>query len=356
VSKSSLIFIAGLTPALALALAACGGSEPPAINQPRTVLVAPVDLPEIGGAIAIGIVRGDNQAVVAAVHGGRVLALHADVGNRVTQGQVLARLDAQTAQLRSHQAEAEARQAMITAEERARNAARTAALHVDAAASDADLEAARGEARAAAAASEAARAAAAAARRDAAEGVLRAPVSGIVAARQASLGAVLAPGEVAFAIEGAGERRIDTLLPEDLARTLKPGDRLAFRHAGGGGEARVIGISARSQSGGDGRMAVLTVLSGAPAPGMVIELDTRTAPSASLRLPLAALLKGRGGTQSVLVVGPDKRLRQIPVTLHAIAGSHAVVAGELAVGDLVVAAGAEFLEAGLPVRPLRAQR
>jgi multidrug efflux pump subunit AcrA (membrane-fusion protein) len=58
----------------------------------------------------------------------------------------------------------------------------------------------------------------------------------------------------------------------------------------------------------------------------------------------------------VLVVGPDKRLRQTPVTLRAIAGSHALVAGKLAAGDLVVAAGAEFLEAGLSVRPLRAQR
>jgi RND family efflux transporter MFP subunit len=346
----------GLAPAFALALTACSGGETLVANKPRTVLVAPVDRPESSGAIAIGTVRGDNQAVVAAVHGGRVLTLLADVGDRVTRGQVLARLDAQTAQLRSRQAEAEALQAAVMAEERDRNAARAAALHADAAASDADLEAARGEARAAAAASEAARAAAAAARRDAAEGVLRAPVSGIVATRQASLGAVLAPGEVAFAIEGAGARRIDAVLPGELARNLKPGDRLAFRHADGGGEARVIGISARSQSGGDGRMAVLTVLSGAPAPGMVVELATGTEPGASLIVPLAAVLKGRGGSQSVLVVGPDKRLRQTPITLRAIAGSHALVAGKLVPGDLVVAAGAEFLEAGLSVRPLRAQR
>jgi RND family efflux transporter MFP subunit len=355
-SKSSLFFMAGLTSVLALALSACGASEAPVINQPRTVLVAPADLPENASAIAIGIVRGDNQAVVAAVHGGRVLTLHADVGDRVTRGQVLARLDAQTAQLRSRQAEAEARQAAVTAEERDRNAVRAAALHADAAASDADLEAARSEARAAAAASEGTRAAAAAARRDAAESVLRAPVSGIVAARQASLGGVLASGEVAFAIEGAGERRIDAVLPCELASNLKPGDRLAFRHASGRGEARLIGISARSQSGSNGRMAVFTVLSGAPAPGMVVELATRTEPVASLSVPLAAVLKGRGGAQSVLVVGPDKRLRQTPVTLHAIAGSHALVAGKLAAGDLVVAAGAEFLEAGLSVRPLRAQR
>jgi len=356
VSKPSLILSGVIAAALALALSACSGGEEPAATLPRTVLVAPVTTPQGGEALAIGTVRGENQGMVAAAQGGRVLALYVDVGARVTQGQVLARLDAQAAQLRSRQAEAEARQAGIVAEERARNAERAAKLHADAAATDAELEAARSEARAAAAASDAARAAAAAARHDAAEGVLRAPVSGVIAERRTSLGAVLAPGEIAFAIEGAGERLIDAALPETLARTLKPGDVVAFRHPGGAGEARVTGISARAHGGGGGRMAVLTVIAGDPAPGFVVDLALRSDPGAAVSVPLAAVLKGRGGSMAVLVVGADKRLRQAPVALKGLAGSQALVTGKLAPGELVVAAGGEFLEPGLTVRPQRAQR
>lgn len=355
-SESSFILYGAAAPAIALALCGCSGGEEPAAAPPRTVLVAPVQTLRGGEALAIGTVRGADQALVAATQGGRVVALYVDVGAHVTQGQVLARLDAEAAQLRSRQAEAEARQAGIVAEERARNAERAALLYADAAASDAELEAARGEARAAAAASDAARAAAAAARRDAAEGVLRAPVSGVIAERSTSLGAVLAPGEVAFAIESTGERLIDAVLPETLARTLKPGDVLAFRHPGGAGEARVTGISARAHGGGGGRMAVLAVIAGDPAPGLVVDLALRSDPGAAVSVPLAAVLKGRGGSEAVLVVGADKRLRQAPVTLKGLAGSQALVTGKLAPGDLVVAAGGEFLEPGLTVRPQRAQR
>jgi multidrug efflux pump subunit AcrA (membrane-fusion protein) len=75
-----------------------------------------------------------------------------------------------------------------------------------------------------------------------------------------------------------------------------------------------------------------------------------------MRVPLAAVQQPRGGSPAVLVVGSDKRLRAVPVRLAAITGSNAIITGRLAPGDMVVAAGAEFLEAGLTVRPHRAQR
>ncbi len=177
-----------------------------------------------------------------------------------------------------------------------------------------------------------------------------------MASRTASLGEVLAPGAAAFTIEGGSERRIDAVLPGALAATLQPGDRLVFRHPGGTGEAKVLGISSRAHGGGGGRMAVLSVLSGNPAPGLVVELVGRSNAGASLRVPLAAVLQGRGGTHSVLLVGADKRLRQSSIALQSVAGSHAIVTGKLGAGDLVVAAGGEFLEPGLLVRPTRAQR
>lgn len=354
-SKSSLIL---LTPLL-LASTACdttGETKPgPA---PRTVLVAPAAAAGSTAGFATGTVRSAEEAVVAAELGGRVTALFADVGDRVAAGEVLARLDPAAAQLRVRQAEAGLREAAAAADLRARHAERSAALAADAAASEAELEAARSEARAAAAARDAASAALALARRDAAQGVLRAPVSGVIAARTAKLGAMLAPGEAAFAIEGTAARRIDAVLPADLANRLAPGARVAFTYPGGSGEARLDGISARATGGGSGRMAVLTVTSGTPTPGMAVELALRGegAGAAGVRVPFAAVQQPRGGSPAVFVVGSGNRLRAVPVRLAAITGGQALVTGKLAPGDMVVAAGAEFLEAGLTVRPHRAQR
>lgn len=354
-SKSSLILLAPLL----LASSACdttGETKPgPA---PRTVLVAPVVAGGSAAGFATGTVRSADEAMVAAELGGRVTALLADVGDRVAAGQVLARLDPAAARLRVAQAEAGLREAAAAADLRARQAERAAALQADAAATEAELEAARSEARAAAAARDAASAALALARRDAAQGVLRAPVSGVIAARTAKLGAMLAPGEAAFAIEGTGTARIDAMLPADLAGRLAPGARVSFSYPGGSGEARLEGISARAAGGGSGRMAVLTVTSGAPTPGMAVELTPpgEGAGPSGVRVPLAAVQQPRGGSPAVLVVGSDKRLRAVPVRLAAITGGQALVTGKLAPGDMVVAAGAEFLEAGLTVRPQRAQR
>lgn len=354
-SKSSLIIVS----VLAASLCACSQNEAVADYRARTVLVAPVAPADVAGVgLTTGIVRGASAAVVATEQGGKVTALLVDVGQRVTAGQVLARLDPAAVQLRVRQAEAEARQARAAAEVRARNASRTAMLHAEAAATEAELEAARGEARAALAARDAAEAAVALARRDAAQAVLRAPVAGVIAERSARLGAVLAPGEAAFAIEGAGARLIDAVLPERLADQLRPGDRLAFRYPGGSGEARVSAVSARAAGGGSGRQAVLAVTTGSPAPGAAVELATpgEAAESAGVRVPLAAVLRQRGGSPSVLVVGSDKRLRTVPVRLASVTGSSALVTGRLAPNDLVVAAGGEFLKAGLTVRPQRTQR
>jgi len=347
-----------LGPILACLCACAASGETTVNNQPHTVLVAPVTSPDRSGGIAIGLVRTEGATVIANEQGGQVAVLLVDVGDRVAKGQVLAELDARVAQLRLRQVEAEARQADAAADLRARHARRTAALHAEASATDAELEVARSEASAAEATRDAANAALATARHHATQCVLRAPVAGVIAERTARLGAVLAPGEAAFAIEILDARRIDAVLPESSARQLQPGARLAFRYPGGTGEARLTGISIRSTGAGSGRKAVLTVISGAPAPGMAVELavPSDTGVGKGVCVPLTAVRQQRSDSRSVLVVGDDNRLRVVPVSLVAIMGSSALVDGRLTPGDLVVASGGEFLEPGLLVRPHRSRR
>lgn len=338
-------------------LQACGSSPSEAVDgeAAKTALVGQVLDSAEANAIALGQVRAARLAVVSSEQGGRVVELLAEVGDRVSAGQPLARLDPAPMRLREQQAAAELERAESVASERQRNTARVAALHADGVATDADLEASETEARSARSARDAAAAGLALAERDARETVLRAPIAGVIAARPIDL-SVLAPGAPAFEIDGEDGRRIHAVLPAALADTLRPGTRVAFSYGANVAGARLTGISARDNGAG-GREAVFMVTNGSPPPGASVELRLSRDQSGGVHVvPLSAVLTDRTGRQSVRMVGPGNKLRDVPVSLIATHGDTAEVSGRLAPGQLVVVAGAEFLQAGTTVRPRVAQR
>lgn len=347
-SKASLIHLM----VGALALQACSdAADTPVLAPVRTVLVSRAEPATAAANMVVGTVRSAQTHIVSAEQGGRVVALLADVGDRVAAGQVLARLDSVPLDLRVSAALAEAARAAATAAERARNAERVTQLVADGTASAAELDAARAEAATARAAQSLANVQASEARRDKTLALLRAPSAGVVAARPAMLSAILAPGAPAFEIEGQGDRLISAALPADVAARLRQGATISFHHDGTTGTARLAGISTRDNGAG-GRDATFVVIAGAPAPGAIVELLLPAATqTASARVPQSAVLEGRDGRQTIRVVGADNRLHDVPVQLLGLAGPSALVRGRLAAGDLVVAAGGEFLQAGLRVRP-----
>ncbi|OYU15707.1 MAG: hypothetical protein CFE37_03990 [Alphaproteobacteria bacterium PA4] len=352
-SKASLIIvILG-----ALALPACSSSVvETAKATPLTVLVSRAEAPTNPADTVIGTVRAARMHVVSSEQGGRVVALLADIGDRVTAGQVVARLDAAPLDLRVSAATAETTRAAATAAERSRHAERMRQLVADGTASPAELDAALAEVATARAALQLAKVQASQARRDRTLALVRAPANGVVAARPAMLSAILAPGAPVFEIEAHGDRLVSAVVPAAAAARLQPGTAVTFHSAGTMGQARLIGISARDNGAG-GRDASFAVVAGAPAPGATVELMLPGgALSASASVPVAAILEGRDGSQSVRVVGAGNRLRDVPVRMLGLAGANAIVQGRLAAGDLIVAAGGEFLEAGFVVRPHFAAR
>lgn len=352
-SKPSLLLV---TLAI-LSLQACARPpEPAAHENARTALVGRVEDADSMTVLAVGHVRSTQFAVVSAEQGGRVVELLLDVGARVTVGQPLARLDPTPSRMRAQQAAAELQRAEVIAQEREQNASRVARMHADGVATRAELEAATAEARVTAAARNVAAAANALARRDARESVLRAPIDGVVAARPAALATVLAPGAPAFEIEGDGERRIHAVLSAWHADGLAPGAQVSYAYGGRLGIARLSGVSSRDNGAG-GREAVFEVMTGSPAPGATVELSfSGRRPGPVLIVPLAAVLTDRAGRESVRLVGPGNRLKDIPVNLLALHGAHAEVSGRLSTGQLVVVAGAEHFDAGMTVQPQLAQR
>ena len=406
-TKHSLIYMLLLTGTVA----ACG-SPPKDTAQKPPVPVLAIDVADSAGgrSLSIGTVRGTNNHELAAEYGGRVVALYANVGDRVSRGQVLARLDPAVFRVAVDQAQANLNQAKAALAEARSNTTRINGFAVD------QARASLGQAQAAfveaqgnadriiglteagvASQSEREKAISAAAQAQqqvkaaqafvasqveretastsaaqaqqqvmAAEAQLRlaqrnlslttivAPTSGVIAARHANLSGLVQPGAVLFSIDGEGSLEIEARIPGLLANAIKPGQVLSYRFGAQTGQAKLIGFSTRAE-GVDVRLARLAIVEGKPAAGVAVELVLPTGQStkeAVSTIPMSAVFadRARGGNR-VLAITPDGKLQSIPVEILEVTSLGADVRGDLA-GKKIVAAGPANLSLDRPVRPV----
>lgn len=206
-------------PATALIIAACSESPPP----------PPVTLSATGGGLETmtvaarpvphetafdGIVEAVNQSTVAAQTTGRVVELPFDVGDHVEQGETIARLtsaeqsaraDAATSALDEAQARLDEAQRVYERRREVFEKQLIARAQLDAAAANLDSARARVEA-------------AEAALREAREGlaytVVRAPYSGVVAARHVQLGESVTPGKALMTGLSLAQLRVVVDIPQ----------------------------------------------------------------------------------------------------------------------------------------------
>ncbi len=344
-----------------LTLSACGVTShaQPVNDAPKTALVATVSTASDPALIVTGVVRGARSHTIATETGGRVLRLHASVGDRVDAGDVLAVLDGEQLGLALSVARADERRAAALAGERRRRSERLASLDGHGSISPAEADAARAEALAADRSVEMARSARAEAERRFARAVVRAPVAGVVVSRPTELSAHLASGAVLFEIEPDGVREIAAPIPGAALRHVSVGQTVGFRFGDEPGRARLMGLSARTSAAG-AREARFAIAAGAPPVGAAVELSF--APDHGLdgprhvTVPAGALAHDGRERPGVLALGPGNRLRHVPVRLVALTSAGAVVSGAIAPGERVVAAGVNFLAPGTVVQPVPMER
>ncbi len=262
-------FLRALAPVtLALALASCGGSqteekagEEHGENEAHTdkgaVTLSPQQIAEAGiaivrptiggeaGAIEIsGTVEGDPQGVqvVSAAIGGRVVSLTRNLGQPVSRGDAMAILESrEAASLKAEVEAARARAALAQT-----NLRREQRLFVERVSPEQDLVAAR------TAATEANVALRLAQQQLAATGggggalnriAVRAPISGQVIARSATLGQTVAADAELFRVANLSQVSIAmSLLPADAGR-VRPGAGVTVTAPGRRQEARVTFVS-----------------------------------------------------------------------------------------------------------------
>ncbi len=344
---------------LAAAGAVMAPSEAPTATAERPaqpVRVTPVAF-DASARIArhTGTIRPRQEVALSFRLPGKITARDVEVGDRVTAGQVIARLDDADTLLELELAQAEATASAIDLNRARADAARAATLFADGHMPKAMLDrATSGEAEAAARADRAARALALAQNRlDYTQ--LRAEVDGIVIATPGEAGQVVAAGQpiVAVALDGAADvvfqlpEQDRALIGQATARAELWGDAagsyaLTLRDISP--DVDPVGRTYRV------RMAI-TAPDDRAAFGRTVTIDLllpAEAPTATL--PLAAVLNDGSGAAVWRVDPTGARVDRIPVEIVALTDRTARLRGVLAEGDRVVSLGAHKIDPARPVR------
>lgn len=342
---------------LPLILAGCGGkeAEPAAV---RPVRVAPVVFADIdAGRSFTGTVVSRTEVQAGFRAGGRIAARLVDVGDRVTAGQTLARLDPTDLDLSLASAGARLAQADAQAVQAVADLKRYTPLLASGAVSQAQYDRVRAAADAATAQRREAASALDLARNQRSYGALTLDQGGVVTAVLADAGQVVSTGQTVLRIATDLGREIAIDVAEaDLAR-LKPGDvgqaelwadaRLAL-------SATIREITPMADAASRTfrvRLALPAEAADKVRLGMTakVAFTDPSAPALAL-LPSSALFQ-QGDKPAVWVLSPTRdRVQLRPVEVAAYRSDGVVVKSGVANGDLVVTAGAHRLDANLPVR------
>jgi multidrug efflux system membrane fusion protein len=338
---------------LMLLLSACASEDAP-LERPRPVMVVqPAGASGVADAYA-GEIRAREESALSFRVGGSLVERRVDVGDRVRRGDLLAVLDPGDlqAQARAAQAQLAAAEAQL---QRARaDQARFAMLGRDQLVSRSTVDAQNAATAAAQGQVTAARASLVVARNQAAYTQLRAPRDGVIAARQAEAGQVVAPGQAVFQLAADGGREVAFSVAENAVRAIRPGQAVQvelWSQSGVRLPARVREVAPAADP-VTRTYAVRAALAG-DAPGVELGQSARVyldgAAAAPIAVPLAAVQRGPDGPSVFVVDAKSSTLRLQPVRVGPFGTESVPVLSGLSPRDWVVAAGAHLLRPGMKV-------
>ncbi|MBL8521680.1 MAG: efflux RND transporter periplasmic adaptor subunit [Betaproteobacteria bacterium] len=341
---------AALSGTVALVRAADGGKAPATAKPALTVTLATPEKADWPGVFsASGNIVAWQEAIIGAeANGLRINDVRAQVGDRVQAGQVLATfapetLEAELAQAKAQVAEAEAAVAEANANaDRARTLENTGALSAQ------QIQQFVTAAKTAEARLAAARALAKASAVRAGYTEVRAPDSGTISARTATVGQVVMGGQELFRmvrrnrLEWRGE-----VTAAELPKVAAGQAVTVYTPAGQAvpGKVRVIAPTVDPTTRNVQVMVDLDNASGAARAGMFGRGEFALPKSAALSLPQQSVVV-KDGSAYVFVVKPDLRVSAQKVTIGRRNGERIEVVGGLPADARVVAKGAGFLNDG----------
>jgi RND family efflux transporter MFP subunit len=196
---------------------------------------APVRAAGAGTGISAydGVVEAVRQTVVAAQVAGAVIALEVKAGDTVKAGQLLARIDARTAEQNASAAQAQVRSAQAMLEVATKDFERQKQLHDKQYISAAALERAESQYKATQAQAAALLAQAGAAGTQSGLHVVRAPYAGVVAEVPVALGDMALPGKALVVLYEPGALRVSAAVPQSVLAAPPKDVRVEFPNLAG---------------------------------------------------------------------------------------------------------------------------
>lgn len=360
-----------ITGAVALAIglmaAACGQGEPPAAPAPAAnaavVQLAPENVVTAAtgrvssGPVVSGQLTPAREASVRAMVGGSIVALSVDRGQAVAAGAEIARIAARDLEAARASADAGVRSAEIALSVARSEAQRTEALVKGGALATRDLEQTKNAVAAAEAQLAAARSRVRSVEQQLDDTSVKAPFAGVVSARPASIGDVVAPGTELVTIIDPSSMRLEALVPSDRLSEVRAGSKVTFTIRGAPGE--FIGRIDRINPSADPVTRQVSIFVSLPntagklIAGLFAEGRIEAATHEGIVVPLSAV--DETGVRPVVTRIRDGKAERAAVTLGARQPDTEVVevTEGLSVGDVLVVGSARNVAPGTQVRVVK---
>lgn len=303
-----------------------------------------------------GIVQPRRSSELGFSDGGRIAALNVDVGDRVTDGQILAVLDTRAVRSQLVSAEAQVNEAKASHALAMNTVERQQTLLERGHVSQQRVDEALAQAATADARIEAARARADTLRVQIDLATIRAPYPGMITSRNFDEGAIAAQGAPIFQLveTGALEARIG--LPAPLAAALEPGDIYTLSTDVGPVDAKLRSVTGIIDAGQRSVTSLFDITDAASvSAGTVVRLSvSRDVQENGLWLPVSALAEGQRGLWSLYIASPEGDgwvARPGLVEVVQTEGERVFVRGAISDGDRIIVDGLQRVAPGQSVSP-----
>ncbi|WP_377296763.1 efflux RND transporter periplasmic adaptor subunit [Rhizobium sp. SGZ-381] len=339
-----------------MVLVGCSEEKQAAAPEARPVKVVTVAEPDEGRLLQYsGAVKARREIALGFRVDGKITERLIDVGQRVKSGDVLARLDPVDYELSVRQAEAELASAEKQVDITRLALRRAEILQEKSVTSQSALEQSQLSHDQAVAARDAAVSALEQARNKVSYASLKAGVDGIVTAVSAEAGQVVAAGSSVVTVAADGAKEVEIAVPEVDISEFKPGKavKASFWSNSGlslTGTVREIAGSASSTS---RTFAVRVSLPDDPQLrlGMTATVTATTeGATPAYVLPLSALAKQDGKPVVWVFDQASGAVHVREVTVGGFSDDGVRVTGGIAKGDVVVAAGTQFMREDMKIR------